>query len=320
MTKGELELSVIIVSYNTRKLTLKCLESIYRETANVRFETILVDNASIDDSAYAVAEEYPQVRVIALKENIGFARANNLASKSARGKYLLLLNPDTVIINNAVEKILVFAQQNQKAGIWGGRTIFPDGSLNPTCCYGEMTPWSLFCRAIGLATVFPNSTLFNPECFGSWQYDSVRKINIVTGCFMLMKTSVWKQLGGFNPLFFMYGEEVDFCLRAKKLGYTPMFSPVAEIIHYGEASEVHQVNRWVKVFRAKTTVIQLHWPQRHIGLGLRTLLVWAASRAAIMTILAGLAPKRFSPQREKWTEVWRRRKEWQLGFASSGYD
>ena len=112
MIKGELELSVIIISYNTRKLTLECLESLYKETADINFETILVDNASRDDSVSAVKEEYPQVRVIALKENIGFARANNLASESACGRYLLFLNPDTVIINNAVENILVFAQQN----------------------------------------------------------------------------------------------------------------------------------------------------------------------------------------------------------------
>ncbi len=315
MIKGELEISVIIVSYNTRKLTLQCLESLYRETTNVNFETILVDNTSKDDSASAVAEKYPQVRVIALKENIGFARANNLASKSARGRYLLLLNPDTVIINNAVEKILVFAQQNQKAGIWGGRTIFSDGSMNPTCCYGEMTPWSLFCRAIGLAAVFPNSTLFNPECFGSWQYDSVRKVSIVTGCFMLIRTSVWKQLGGFDPLFFMYGEEVNFCLRAGKLGYRPMFSPAAEIIHYGGASEALQVNRWEKVFRAKAAIIRLHWPQRSIGFGMAMLLAWSASRAAIMTILSALAPTKFTAQKKKWTQVWRKRKEWQQAFS-----
>lgn len=317
MIKGELELSVIIVSYNTRKLTLECLESLYKETTNVNFETILVDNASEDDSVSAVAKEYPQVRLIALKENIGFARANNLASESACGKYLLLLNPDTVIINNAVEEILVFARQNPKAGIWGGRTIFPDGSLNPTCCYGEMTPWSLFCRAIGLAAIFPNFTLFNPECFGSWQYDFVREVDIVTGCFMLIKTSAWKQLGGFDPLFFMYGEEVNFCLRARKLGYKPMFNPAAQIIHYGGASEISHMNRWEKVFRAKATIIRLHWPRRSIGFGIGMLLVWAASRVVIMRTLSALTPKRFIIQREKWTQVWRKRKEWQKGFCNA---
>jgi len=135
MAECEFDLSVIIVSYNTRDLTIKCLQSLYSETSGISFETIVVDNASTDNSACDVAKEFPQVRLIALKENRGFAKANNLACKSAGGAYLLLLNPDTVIINNAVEKILVFARQDQKAGIWGGRTIFPDGSLNPTSCY-----------------------------------------------------------------------------------------------------------------------------------------------------------------------------------------
>jgi GT2 family glycosyltransferase len=296
MIKGELELSVIIVSYNTRKLTLECLESLYKETTNVNFETILVDNASEDDSVSAVAEEYPQVRVIALKENI---------------------DSDTVINNNAVEEILVFAQQNPKAGIWGGRTIFPDGSLNPTSCYGKMTPWSLFCRAIGLTPIFQNFTLFNPECFGAWQYDSVREVDIVTGCFMLIKTSIWKQLGGFDPLFFMYGEEVNFCLRARKLGFKPMFNPVAEIIHYGGASEKSQLSRWEKVFRAKVSIIRLHWSQRSVGFGIGMLLLWAANRVIILRMLSVLTPKKYITQREKWNQVWRKRKEWQQGFCNA---
>ncbi|MCP4607819.1 MAG: glycosyltransferase family 2 protein [Planctomycetes bacterium] len=317
MIKDELDLSVIIISYNTRKLTLECLESLYKETTNVNFETILVDNASDDDSVSAVKEEYPQVRVIALKENIGFARANNLACESACGKYLLLLNPDTIIINNATENILVFAQQNQEAGIWGGRTIFPDGSLNTTSCYGEMTPWSLFCRAFGLTAIFPNSSLFNSECFGSWQYDSVRQVSIVTGCFMLIRTSLWKQLEGFDPLFFMYGEEVDFCIRAKKLGYKPMFSPAAEIIHYGGASEKSKMVRSEKVFRAKATIIRKNWPKRSVGFGIWMLLLWVASRAVIMKIVSVVATKKHTAQREKWFHVWRKRKEWRKGFCHS---
>ncbi len=317
MINGELDISVIIISYNTRKLTLDCLESLYKETTNVNFETILVDNASEDNSVSAVKEEYPQVRLIALKENIGFARANNLASESACGRYLLLLNPDTIIINNAVENILLFAQQNQEAGIWGGRTIFPDGSLNTTSCYGEMTPWSLFCRAFGLTAIFPNSSLFNSECFGSWQYDSVRQVGIVTGCFMLIRSSLWKQLEGFDPLFFMYGEEVDFCLRAKILGYKPMFSPAAEIIHYGGASEESKMVRLEKVFRAKVTLIRKNWPTRSVGFGIWMLILWVASRAVIMKMISVVAPKKYVAQGEKWFHVWRKRKEWQKGFCHS---
>ncbi len=264
MINNDCEISVIIVSYNTKDLTLKCLESLYKETTDINNEVILIDNASADNSALAIAEKYPQVQLFALKENIGFAQAVNLGAKAARGGYLLLLNPDTIILNKAVEKLLSFAHQNQHAGIWGGRTIFADGTLNTTSCYQSMTPWSLFCRATGLSGLFKKSEFFNPENFGNWSYDSVREVDIVTGCFMLISTSIWKKLNGFNPLFFMYGEEVDLCLRAKKLGYKPMFTPSAQIVHYGGASEPSQADRWQKVFQAKSTLIKRHWPRRYI--------------------------------------------------------
>ena len=132
---------------------------------------------------------------------------------------------------------------------------------------------------------------------------------------MLIRTSLWKQLEGFDPLFFMYGEEVDFCIRAKKLGYKPMFSPAAEIIHYGGASEKSKMVRSEKVFRAKATIIRKNWSKRSVGFGIWMLLLWVASRAVIMRTLSALAPKKFILQREKWTNVWRKRKEWQKGFC-----
>lgn len=315
MTDGKLKISVIIVNYNTKLLTLKCLESLYKETTNISFETILVDNASTDNSARAVAKEYPQVHLISSKKNIGFAKANNLAAKYANGKYILLLNPDTVIINKAIEKLLTFAQQNEQAGIWGGRTIFPDWSLNSTSCFGEMTLWSLFCRAFGLSCLFRNSNLFNPESFGSWKFDTVRHVGIVTGCFLMIKNELWQQLDGFDTTFFMYGEEVDLCLRAKKRGHQLMFTPTAEIIHHGGASELSEADRMPKVFCAKSTIIRMHWPKKYIKFGLIMLLMWVATRAAISSILGTLAPKKFSSQKQKWAELWRTRKQWQLGFG-----
>ena len=147
-------------------------------------------NNSNDNSILAIAELFPQVRLFAIRENLGFAAANNLAGEHARGDYLLLLNPDTVILNGATEELFEFAKRMPNAGIWGGRSVYPDGSLNPTSCYGNMTPWSLFCRAFGLTFLFRNSKLFNSETFGAWDYNTARQVDIVTGCFLLIKSAL----------------------------------------------------------------------------------------------------------------------------------
>lgn len=317
---NSLDLSIIIISYNTRHMTLECLRSIYAETSELSFEVIVVDNNSKDDSATAIVYEFPQVNLYALKENLGFAGANNYAAKYACGKYLLLLNPDTVILHRAIEKLFNFAKQYPQAGIWGGRTVFPDSSVNATCCYGKMTPWSLLCRAFGLTFLFRNSKLFNSETFGAWDYNTARQVDIVTGCFLLIKHELWQQIGGFNPLFFMYGEEVDLCLRAKKVGAQPMFTPKAEIVHYGGASEQSQGDRSLKVFKAKSALIRMHWRERNVRFGLTMLLVWVATRAAIFNLLCSIVGKKFGSQKGHWLRLWRKRREWQLGFGekSSG--
>jgi hypothetical protein len=132
---------------------------------------------------------------------------------------------------------------------------------------------------------------------------------------MLIKRPLWEELKGFDPLFFMFGEEVDLCLRARKLGYMPMFNPEAQIIHYGGASEKVKLNRWEKIFRAKASIIRLHWSRKTRGFGIGMLVIWAASRAAAMNVLAALASRKFTPHREKWSEIWQRRKEWKEGFC-----
>jgi hypothetical protein len=146
--------SVLVVSYNTRAMTLDCLRSLAAET-RVPHEVIVVDNASTDGSAGAIAAEFPGVRLMAETVNHGFAGANNLAAARARGDYLLLLNPDTVVLDGAVDRLLAFARRRPEAGIWGGRTLYGDGRLNPASCWRRMTPWNLFCRASGADRPLP---------------------------------------------------------------------------------------------------------------------------------------------------------------------
>src|SRR5262245_33862701 len=201
----DLDLSIVIVSYNTRDLTVACLRSIDAQTQNVGYEVIVVDNDSMDGSAKAIAHEFPHFRLIPLNHNIGFAAANNLATKEARGCRILLLNPDTIILDHAIDNLMAFADQTRSCQLWGGRTLFENGSLDPTSCWRDMSLWSLTCFSFGLTYLAPKSSVLNPESYGDWKRDTVREVDIVTGCFLLIDRQLWERLRGFDPAFFMYG-------------------------------------------------------------------------------------------------------------------
>lgn len=301
------QLSVIVISFNTREMTLACLESLYAETRKVRFRVIVVDNASDDGSADAIAGRFPHVELIRSDDNIGFAAANNLAAMRADSEFLLLLNPDTVVLDHAIDRLMEFARRTPDRGIWGGRTVFADGSLNPTSCWRRMTLWSLACRAVGLSTMFPGSSLCNPEGYGGWRRDSERDVDIVTGCFLLIRRELWERLQGFDPAFFMYGEEADLCLRARRLGARPGITPDATIVHYGGASERVRADKLVRLLAAKRRLIERQFGYSRRAVALALLAAWPASRS-----IASLGIPRLSP----WREVCVRRREW-LRFGGS---
>ena len=288
----DVNVSVLIISFNTRALTLQCLRSVHEQTRGVEYEVVVVDNASDDGSADAIAAEFPSVRLIRLEENIGFARANNLAAKSALGRYLLLLNPDTVILDGAIQKAVAFADANPRAGIVGGRTYFGDHRLNYNSCHGAPTPWSQLCKGLGLSAVFRRSRLFDPESLGPWQRDDVREVDAVTGCFLLIERDLWNRLGGFDESFFMYGEDTDLCLRAARLGRASMICPDCTLIHYGGQSDRVRADKMVRLFRAKAQLIRKHWSPAWVGFGVWTLRVWAFTRMAGLRLLSLLTPRR----------------------------
>ncbi len=307
-----IDLSIIIVSYNTRTLTLNCLQSIYDQTNDVNFEVIVIDNASNDGSVDAIGAIFPQVQILRSTENMGFARANNFASKYAKGRYLLLLNPDTVVLDGAIQELYTFAQAQPGAGIYGGRTLFPDGSLNPASCWRRQTPWSVFCYSTGLTPLFRRNRFFDPESYGPWQRDTVREVDIVSGSFFLIEGSLWEQLGGFDPIFFMYGEDADLCLRARKMSATPIISPEAKITHYGSGSEKVRADKLVRLFRAKCQLIQKHWQPVWVHFGIRMFLFGVTVRALVCQGLAHMGIKKVQDSGTEWREVLARRSEWLL--------
>lgn len=306
------EVTIIIVSWNTRELTLKAIETLLENAGDVQMHVVVWDNASADGSAEAVAKKFPQVELIAHDDNIGFAEANNRVAAGAQTDWLLLLNPDTETHPKAIENLLRFGKANPKAGIVGGRTVYPDGSLNPASCWKKSSPWSLFCSAFGLSRMFPNSPFWNPEAIGGWKRDSVREVDIVVGCFFLLKRDLWNRLGGFDSKYFMYGEEADMCLRAAKLGYSPMVTPDAQIMHLVGASTKLRSQKQIKLMRAKVSLIDDHWPAALAPLGRMLMWCWIANR-----MLASIIQSRLSGDSEsaaEWAKIWDARKEWMQGY------
>lgn len=308
------ELTVIIVSYNTKALTLKCLETLFETTHQACAHVVVIDNDSPDGSAEAVAQAYPQVELIASKDNMGFARANNVIAQTAKTDWLLLLNPDTEVHAGAIDNLLAFAKAHPEAGITGGRTVFPDGSLNALSCLNRITPWSAFCMATGLTAAFRGSELFNSENMPSWRRDTVREVDIVVGCFLMIPRALWNELGGFDLKFFMYGEEADLCLRAKKLGYRPMITPDAQIMHLVGASAGKPARKVVMVAKGRATLIRDHWPAALVPCGVFLMWLWGALRVGAARALAATGKARFKETAEKWNHVWSLRKDWLAGY------
>lgn len=250
-TQG-LDVSIIIVNWNTCKITCDCLRSVYEQTVDVSYEVILVDNASSDDSVEAFKKEFPQVVLIANSENRGFAAANNQGMAIAKGKYVLLLNSDTVVLDHAIEKSVAFAVQHPEAGVVGCRVLNWDMTLQPTC-FMYPSALNMFLSSTYLYKFFSNSKFFGREKMTWWNRDDIREVEVVTGCFMLVRREAIEQVGVMDEGYFMYWEETDWCYRMKKAGWGVKFTPGAEIIHLGGASsnqvKPKMVNHWRESMR-----------------------------------------------------------------------
>lgn len=317
--EGAPVVSILVIAYNVREMTLDCLASIARET-RLPHEVILLDNASADGTVAAVeaafpAAAHPWLRLIASDTNHGFAEGNNIAARQARGRYLLLLNPDTVVLDGAIDRIVAFAERTPAAGIWGGRTIFADGRLNPPSVFGDLTLWSLFCRASGLSLIFPDSPLFESEHYGGWQRDSEREVDAVQGSFFLIRRDLWEALEGFDPTFVMYSEEADLCRRARARGARPRMTPEATIIHHHGASTKRRADREILTFTAQATLIRRHFPAWQRPLALFLLRLWPFTRMVSGRGLARLLGRpELAEAAERWGEVWRARRRWSRGY------
>ena len=305
-----MSVAVLIISYNTRGMTLGCLRSVFGGDGRTSMRVIVVDNASTDGSADAIEAEFEgRVELERLEKNIGFAAGNNAAARHATEDWLLLLNPDTVVLDNAIDKLLGFAEAHPDRGIYGGRTVFADGSPNPKSCWMRATPWSLFCQAVGLSR-FRSSRLLNPEQPDAWAGARPERVDIVSGCFLLIRREMWERLEGFDEDFFMYGEEADLCLRAGRVGAKPSVTDAATIIHHGGASERVRAGKLVRLLDAKHRLCKRHWSVP--WLAGPCIALWPLCRLIAYSIVSLFKPSARA-ERETWRTVWRQRRRWLAG-------
>ena len=230
-----IDVSIVIVSFNTRELTHRCLKSVEKHATGIRHEVFVVDNASSDASADMVAVEFPWVHLIRLNKNRGFAGGNNPAMKKASGRYILLLNSDAFLAEGVLYKTLQHMDNHPKIGILGCKLTNPDGTLQPSA---RMLPSPLnkILHITGLAARFPKSKFFGRVDFTWWDHSKPREVGWVVGAYFLIRRETMADIGVLDERYFLYFEEIDYCLSAHRAGWDVIFYPYAGIIHLGGQS------------------------------------------------------------------------------------
>lgn len=253
-----MDVSIIIVAWNVRQLLYDCLKSVYDQTKGVDFEVIYVDNASEDGSVEMVREEFPEVKIMENDENKGFIKANNQAIEIAEGRYVLLLNSDTVVLDNAIGKTVKFADANPQAAVVGCKVRTPDKILQRTC-FMYPSILNMFLAATYLYKVFPKSKLFARERMTWWDYNDTREVETICGCFSLVRREAIKQVGLMDESYFVYGDDPDWCYRFKKNGWKILFTPDPEIIHYGGQTTKQMTEKFLlQLYGSKLIFMKVH--------------------------------------------------------------
>ena len=228
----EIDVTAIIVNYNTSGLLHPCVNALRDSAAGLRLQTVIVDNASRDDSAAVMRADFADCELRFNTENVGFGRANNQALAQARGRYVLLLNTDAFVAPDTLALTVRYLDQHARCGLLGVRLEGRDGELQPSCRYFP-TPWNEFLLTTGLARFFPGTRLIDDM---GWDHASVRECDWVPGCYYLVRRSVVDQVGLFDPRFFLYYEEVDHCRAVKAAGWGVVFYPDTTVVHIGGES------------------------------------------------------------------------------------
>ena len=276
-----MKLSVIIVNYKVKHYLEQCLRSVAEASRGIAVEVIVVDNASGDGSVEYLRERFPDVTIIASEENLGFARANNLAIRNSHGQYVLLLNPDTIVAEETFSNFISFMDSTPDAGGCGAYMLHTDGSFAPESRRGLPTPFVAFCKMSGLASLFPKSRTLGRYYMRYLNENEVNRIEIMSGAFMFLRRDALDKAGLLDEDFFMYGEDIDLSYRILKAGYNNYFLP-SRILHYKGESTVKSSYRYVHTFyRAMELFFNKHYAHYSILLSLPIkLAIWGRAMLA----------------------------------------
>lgn len=291
----DLQLSVIIVNYNVKYFLEQALLSVRRATTHLSTEVFVVDNNSVDESVQMVKEKFPEVHLIANKNNVGFSKANNQAIAIAKGKYILLLNPDTVVKEDTFDKCVQFMEEHPDAGGLGVKMIDGSGKFLPESKRGFPSPFVAFCKTFGLSSIFPKSKLFNRYHLGFLDEDETHEIDVLAGAFMLMRKSVLDQVGWLDEAFFMYGEDIDLSYRIVKGGYKNYYFADTTIIHYkGESTKRGSLNYVRTFYQAMIIFAKKHFKGQQAK-GFVLMLQMAIYFRAFLTLITNISKKALLP-------------------------
>lgn len=310
--------SVVIVTYRNEADIGGCLAAVRNAAPVAPVDVIVVDNAS-GDGTVAAARAVPGVTVLERPDNGGFAAGCTAGAAAASGDWLLFLNPDTELAPDAIAALVDCAQQHPSAGLVGARFVHADGTSDPRSCWGRPSPWSALCFALGLSSLLPGNRVFDPEATPPWAGDltAARAVPVISGACMLVSRELWDRLGGFDPVFFLYGEDADFCLRAAAAGYRPMVTGRAVCQHPGGRSS-SSAGKLTALFTGKCTVLRRHFPRWLRGPCVGLLLGGVLLRATASRVIGTASAERQgrpTARGEDWRALWAARDEWRRGWT-----
>ncbi|KAB2866147.1 MAG: glycosyltransferase, partial [Bacteroidales bacterium] len=255
-----MELSVIIVNYNVKHFLEQCLMSVHSALKDIDAEVFVVDNASSDDSCSMVKQKFPTVKLIENYQNVGFSKANNQAISQSQGKYVLLLNPDTVVQEDTFTKCIAFMNSHCEAGAITVKMIDGKGNYLPESKRGFPSPWVSFFKIFGLTSLFPKSRIFARYYLGHLDKNATNQIDILPGAFMFIKREALNKSGLLDEQFFMYGEDIDLSYRITQAGYKNYYYPECQIIHYkGESTKKGSLNYVLVFYKAMIIFAKKHF-------------------------------------------------------------
>lgn len=286
-----MDLSIIIVSWNTRDLLAQCLASIYTSSLTYSFDVWVVDNASDDGSAQMLRDEFPQVHLLANDENVGFARANNRAIRQSTGRYVLLLNPDTVVSLDAFQGLVHFMETHAGAGAAGPMLLNPDGSLQPSCHPAPTLSRELW-RLFHLDSIRP----YGIYRMDAWDTHRPRDVDVVQGACLLLRRSILDQIGLLDERYYIYSEEVDLCTRIQRAGWRLYWVPTAAVVHYGgQSTKQVALEMFLHLYRSKVLYFRRHYTRPTVWLYKLIL----AGSAVVRLALSPLARLEREPHRQQ---------------------